>query len=421
MRRWPVVFTVLCLFVLIVFPACGGSGGEKTSAPKVTPSSTASVSAVPTITPTETLTSTPTITPNGTVKIGAVGPWSGSMAVSGLLADSIISLVESQVNNSGGILGGREIKFVRGDDRGVVAESSAQAEKLILNDKVSMLTLGGISAASITATADIAENYKVPFVGFASIYKIATRQYCACLYSHELVIGRIAHFITDVAKPKSIGWLAYNVEDAHQVIDGIEGVEGLRHRLEVAGIDIVYEQYFPQDVMDFSNYLTKIKYVKPDLLVSELNGPGQAVTINKQIAELGGWGDIKYFSATEASAAKAALALPSALGTYQSALWLPDSDDVGMKAFYDDFSQKYGRAPTADLTYYYNVFWTAIKAIEFAGSDEPIKVAQALRSGNLEWDSAWGHLRIGTNGIGDTRGIVAKVSDGGKLVKVWPQ
>jgi len=43
-----------------------------------------------------------------------------------------------------------------------------------------------------------------------------------------------------------------------------------------------------------------------------------------------------------------------------------------------------------------------------------------MRSGNLEWDSAWGHLRIGTNGAGNVKGLVAEVQAGGKLAKVWP-
>ena len=51
------------------------------------------------------------------------------MGVSGMLADQNTALVEWQVKNQGGILDGREVKFVRGDDRGLVAESSAQAEK----------------------------------------------------------------------------------------------------------------------------------------------------------------------------------------------------------------------------------------------------------------------------------------------------
>ena len=91
-----------------------------------------------------------------------------------------------------------------------------------------------------------------------------------------------------------------------------------------------------------------------------------------------------------------------------------------MKAFEDAFKQKYSRLPDPSLTYFYNCFWTAIKAIELAGTDDPGKVAQALRSGNLEWDSAWGPLRI-VNGTGNVRGMVALVHEGGELEKVWPQ
>ena len=100
------------------------------------------------------------------------------------------------------------------------------------------------------------------------------------------------------------------------MLDGVEGVMGVRDRLKADGIDIVYEQYFPQDTVDFSPYITKIKYLNPDLLVTYLNDTGQAITINKQIMELGGWGSMKYFCATEPGAAKAAVTMPSAVGTY---------------------------------------------------------------------------------------------------------
>jgi branched-chain amino acid transport system substrate-binding protein len=343
------------------------------------------------------------------------------MAMSGVLADQIIALVEEQVKNMGGILGGRQVKFIRGDDRGAVAESAGQAKKLTLDDKVTILTLGGESAAHFTAVSDVAEELKVPYVALATIYGVAARKYSACLFYHETTIGGIANFLIDVVKPKTVAYLAYDVVDAHQNLDGVEGVVGARDRLKAKGIDIVYEQYFPQGTTDFTPYLTKIKYVKPDILVTVLNDVGQAITINKQIAELGGWGSIKYYCATEPGSAKAAITMPSAVGTYVRVLWLPGSDDPGMKAFEDAFKQKYNRLPSADLTYFYNGFWTAIKAVELAGTDDPDKVAQALRSGNLEWDSAWGHLRIGTNGTGDVTGTVVQIQESGKLVKVWPQ
>ena len=70
---------------------------------------------------------------------------------------------------------------------------------------------------------------------------------------------------------------------------------GARERWKEAGIDLIYEQYFPQDTMDFSAYLTTIKYKNPDLVIIATNNLGQAITINKQIMELGGWGDMKVW------------------------------------------------------------------------------------------------------------------------------
>jgi len=416
MKRWLVVFIALSLLLLTLIPACGGGGKEKT--PTLIPIRTA------TVTPTATVShtaATPTPTSAGSVKIGAIGPWSGPMAMSGVLADQAMALVEWQVKNMGGILGGREVRFVRGDDRGMVAESAGQAKKLILDDKVTILTLGGVSAAHFTAVADVAEELKVPYVALSTVYGVANMKYCASLYWHEPVMARIANFVADVVKPKTVVYLAYDQETAHQVLDGAEGVVGARERLKAKGIDIISEQYFPQDTMDFSPYLTRIKYLNPDLVITFFGDTGQAVMINKQIAELGGWGSMKYYCATESGSTGAAVKMPSAVGTYVSVLWLPGSDEPGMKAYENAFQQKYGRLPTPDTTYFYNCFWTAVKAIELAGTDDPVKVAEALRSGNLEWDSAWGPLRIGTDGIGKITPMVAQIQEGGKLVKVWPQ
>jgi len=410
-------FIALALAVVLILPILAACGKEKENAPTPLPTSTAT----PTATPTAAPTATPTPAPSGPVKIGAIIAWSGPIAMSGMLVDQVIPLVEEQVKNMGGILGGREVKFIRGDDRGTVADAAGQARNLALDDKVTILTLGGESAAQFTAVADVADELQVPYVAMSVIYGVAAKKYCAYLYGFEAVHSRIASFIADVLKPKTVAFLLYDAEDSHTMLGGAEGVSGVRDRLKAKGIDIIYEQFFPQGTADFTPYLTKIKYLNPDLMVSWLNDNSQAVTINKQIMELGGWGGMKYFSSTEPGAAKAAVTMPSAVGTYTSALWLPGSDEPGMKAFEYAFTQKYGRLPDPTLTYFYNDFWTAIKAIELAGTDDPGKVAQALRSGNLEWDSAWGPLSIATDGIGQVSMMVVQVQEGGKLVKVWPQ
>ena len=395
--------------LILLLPACDGKDEKTSSITTATPTPTPAATLGPTLTATATSTATPNPTPAGPVKIGAIMAWSGPMAMSGLLVDQVIGVVEEQVKNMDGILGGREVNFVRGDDRGSVTESIAQARKLTMDDKVSIITLGGESMAQFTAVADVAEELKVPYMGIASILGVPARKYTACLISHETLISRTANFVIDVVKPKTVAWLAYDAEDTHYHLNGVEGVMGVRERWKAKGIDIIYEQYFPQDTMDFTPYLTKIKYLNPDLVVGFFNNDSQSITINKQVMELGGWGSMKYLGASEPSAAKAAISMPSAVGTYAAVNWLPGSDEPGVKAFEDAFMQKYGRLPSSNLPYFYNSFWAAIKAIELAGTDDPVKVAQALRSGNLEWDSAWGPLRISTEGIGQVTLMVTQV------------
>jgi ABC-type branched-subunit amino acid transport system substrate-binding protein len=221
-------------------------------------------------------------------------------------------------------------------------------------------------------------------------------------------------------KPKTIAWLAWDDQAARRQLDGVLGIVGARERWKEKGIDLIYEQYFPQETMDFSPYLTMIKYKNPDLAIISTNNLAQSITINKQIMELGGWGDMKVWYANESSSGQKAVSMPAELGAYISMLWIPGSDDRGMKAFEDSFKKTMGREPTNDLTFYYNCFWAGIKAIELAGTTDHEKVAQAMHSGNLEFDSAWGHMRIAQNGFAFFSMPVALVQEGGKLVKVWP-
>jgi branched-chain amino acid transport system substrate-binding protein len=340
--------------------------------------------------------------------------------MSGGIADQVMAVVEQQVKDMGGILGGRQIKFVRGDDGSALAGAVGQARKLALEENVDMLAFGGFSGSVFNAVAQAAEELKIPYISPATIYDVATMKYTICLFTSAPYIEREANFVIEYVKPKTIAWLAYDDETARMQLDGEGGVVGCRERWKAAGIDIVYEQYFPQDAIDYSAYLTTIKYKNPDLVAIMANNVIQAITINKQIMELGGWGDMKVYQFASTSGAQKVVSMPAALGNYVAVEWIPGSDEPGMRAFEDAFKKRWGRSPTPDLAYYYNDFWTGIKAMELAGTSDRGKVAQAMRSGNLEWDSAWGPLRIGPDGKGAPTFGVAQVQDGGKLVKVWP-
>jgi ABC-type branched-subunit amino acid transport system substrate-binding protein len=420
--RLLLVLIVLSLLILLV-PACGGGKSSSLQTPTTT-------GAIGTLTPTATLTETPTPTVTATVtpipttsepvKLGVINAWSGPLAVSGNLADQCIAVIEQQVKDMGGILGGRQVQFVRADDSGVLAQSVAQVSKLALEKNVDMILFGGESGASMNAVGQEADKLKVPFIAPSMNYGKPLLPYNVSMTSADAWIGRTVNFPIEFVKPKTIAWLAYDDKNIRDQLDGVLGVVGARERWKAAGLDLIYEQYFPQDAMDFSPYLTKIKYLNPDLVIIATNNLGQAITINKQIIELGGWGNMKVWYSTEAASGQKAVSMPGELGAYVSVLWMPGSDDPGMKTFEDAYKKTWGREPSADLAYYHVCFWAAIKAIEMAGTTERDKVAQAMRSGNFEFDSAWGHMRIAPDGYANFNMPVAQVQEGGKLVKVWP-
>ena len=411
-KRWSITLAFLSLFLLLL-PACGGGGGEEIVTPTATstigaktPTATTSATAAPTATPTPTSTES--------IKIGAVNTWSGPAAAAGFLCDKVINLVEEQVKNQGGILGGRMVKFVKGDDGGAVAGSTSAAKKLILEDKVVMMTLGGVSGAHSIAVSDICEELKIPYAAYTTVANVQDRKYTVELYGHGPAIKANVGFLVNVLKPKTVAILAKDDEAAHVEMNGLK--EGIKE----AGIEVIYEQYFSLTTMDFSGYLSTIKYKNPDVLVSFLLTES-AIAINKQILEQGGWGTIKHYDSSPAGSLVSVIKMPAAVGTYTAVLWLPDSDELGMKAFGDAYQKKYGAQPSTGEAFYYNSLWVAIKAIELANSDDPAEIAKALRSGNLSWDSAYGPMHIPSNGEADMTQMVALIQAGPKLVKVWPK
>src|SRR4030042_1501102 len=164
----------LALILLMPILAACGSGGEETPAPTPVPTTTSGPTLTPTFTPTAVATVKPTPIPGGTVKIGAITSWSGPGAASGVgLADPIIKLVEKQVEDMGGILGGKVVKVIKYDNRASVAEAVAGAKKLVDDDKVSALVYGGISGAETQAVAGAAEELGVLYVNFGDTTGLA--------------------------------------------------------------------------------------------------------------------------------------------------------------------------------------------------------------------------------------------------------
>ena len=407
------LFLVLALIAPVLF-ACGK---EKEKTPAPTSTATSAPTATPTATPSSTATAaptatpSPTTTPSGPVKIGAVNSWSGPAAMSGLaMADPVIKTVEKQVKDQGGILGGREVRVVRYDNRASVAEAVAGATKLFYDDKVSALVFGGVGEAEFEALADFAQEHQILYVGLGGISNLAQRTFTVnATVARDVITRHGVQSVMKILNPKTAALLATDQSDPRgRILDR-------KQKLEAAGVKVVYEDYIPLGAADYSPYLTKIKYANPDVVFFDSGVNEFFITIAKQIMELGGWGDIKVLSFPPGESAKA---MPGAQGWYVQVLWVPGQENSGAVKFEKDYQAANGRAPTSTHVYYYNCLWTVISAIELAGTDtDRVAIAQAARSGKLEWDTPLGVAHFGTNGVSDMSYQLGRI-EGGKVVAV---
>ena len=420
---YKLVALMLSLVVLLpILAACGG-GGKETPTPiaTLTPTTGTTSTTTPTATPG---TLQPTATPNlEPVKIGIIQSWSGPLAMSGMLSDSVSNLMEWYVQKQGGILGGRPVKFIKYDNGGTVADSGAGATKLIKEDNVAAITEGGAADQTEFAVADVTDPLKVPFIHFGTVNALLSNyKWTATTISVQNErADEFSNFILNTLKPKTIGILAQEMADGRVIWDL------MKPKLNAAGVNIVYEDWVQPGTMDLSSNLTKIKFLKPDVLFTYMV-EDTFVTMFKQINELGGWGGIQVFCGNEHANTANVLKQPTAQGAYSLAAYMPGSSDPGVVAYehaWTDrvaedpgFAQKYIPAQLNVYAYYWNCFIIAIQAIKVAGSDDSAKVAEALRSGKVEADTAFGHMHIQTDGTAGVKDHIVQITAGGKLVVV---
>jgi len=404
--RWLLVFTALVLLVLLL-PACGGGDEEESIA---TPTATSVVTTTPT--PTATPTTTPEET--GPVKIGAICSWSGPAAISGaVIGDPIIKVVEKQVRDQGGILGGREVNVVRYDNRASVAEAQAGSKKLMYEDKVSALVWGGVSGAEDAAISEFAEANHILHCAYGAIDRAEQKKYSITgTMSYTDLCGPILDLANKILKPKTAAYLSTDLSDSRERVPLYEA------GMAPYGTKTVFKEYVTLGTADMTSYLTKIKYANPDLLIIDSGNNEMLQTIAAQMMELGGWGNTKVLGLAPV---ESCLKMAGAQGWYCDSMWVPGLTYPGAIKYENDYKAMWNKLPSATQLYYYNPLWSVIHAIELAGTSTDLeKIAWTARwSGKLEWDTPMGHAHYTaeSNGYPQLKPVMTQVVDK-KLVKV---
>jgi branched-chain amino acid transport system substrate-binding protein len=223
------------------------------------------------------------------VKVGQVLPLSGGAASQGMQIRVGAEIAAAEINAEGGIkaLGGAKIKLVFGDSKSTPDGGMAEAERLIVREKVPVLQ-GAFQSGVTFPSTQVAEQYQTPWLVNVAAkdeitvgrgFKYVFRDFKTMRMDVEEVVNAMKH-LAEVAgtKPKTIAILCESTDW------GRATAVAAKEMLPKAGYEVVMEESYPPGQADFTPQILKIKAAKPDMLHVCLYTPDH-ILFNKQAME----------------------------------------------------------------------------------------------------------------------------------------
>jgi branched-chain amino acid transport system substrate-binding protein len=357
---------LVALAVGLVAVGCGSSGGGSDSGDKGKP-----------------------------IKIGASLPLTGDFSEPGKAAKQGYQVWQKTVNDAGGLLG-RKVQIIVRDDASDQNTVVADYNALISRDKVNLL-LGTFSSLLNIPASTVAERNRMLYVEPAGgAPDIFNRGYKYLFFAQQATADHqgdlFAKYILDLPPDQRPKTAAYPTLDDPFAVPVLEGI---RKKLEPAGIKTVYRKTYPGDTQNFDAIANAVKGANPELLVhgaTFADGVGFIRALDKV-----GF-DPKYFFETSAPSFadqfSKGVGEKNTEGIFYAVSWTPEATTPGNKEFLDAYHKMFGnQVPAEDAADAYataQVMQAAIKAV--GKIDDQLKLADWLRShtvdtilGPLKW------------------------------------
>lgn len=329
-----------------------------------------------------------------TIKVGVVGPRTGSAAATGTAFEEGITLALERINAKGGVLG-KKLEVVFEDTAGDPQKAASGLEKLITKDKV-VMAMGESHSSAALAEIDVADRYKLPLIIAEAWHDdITKKNYKYVFRAGPSNSGVVDDAILGFIKANGFKRVAIVAENT----DWGLGIKDLAEAgLKAAGV--ATEVFITErQSQDHYTELNKIKNFKPDLVLAFVYGFG----VHYLIAQSNEVGLVP----------QTALLLE---GAGPPSLWPDFWKNVGdagnlelfvssmhkdvmltpvAKEFQEAYVKKYGKEPTDYKSRsMYNTLLIAADAINRAGSTDPDKLVEALEKTDLTVCS--GQVKFGT-------------------------
>lgn len=312
-----------------------------------------------------------------TIKIGEIATVTGDFAAYGVAEVESVKMAVNEINAAGGVLG-KKLELIMYDCRTRNEDMMNAARRLVQQDKVTAVIGPSGSGLCISASA-VFNQGKVAHIGTLPTNpkvtvdekgKVKPYNFRICFldpYQGKM----LAIFAAQDLKAKNAAVL-YDV--ASDYSHGLR--EFFKKNFQEFGGKIIADEGHRGDDVDFRAQLTKIKLANPDVLVFPTMGKCLPLAV-KQAREMGmtqpiiggdGYGDFMW-----------EIAGPEAM---KNTFWVShvDKADPRLKEFFAKYEKQTGTECQEFMNAvmaYDCVYWLK-DAIERAGTDDPVKVRDAL-------------------------------------------
>jgi len=341
-----------------------------------------------------------------TVILGAAVSITGKYSTNGKNTKDGYDLAVKVVNEKGGIkVGGKsyKLKIVYYDDESTPARGAQLAERLINQDGVKFL-LGPYSSGLTKAIAPVTEKYRIPMVegngASRALFAQGYRYLFAVLSTSEQYLASAIALAAEKAEeagrdPKTLKVaLAFENDPFSQDVRA-----GVMDDANKFGMKIVIDDKLPPEINDMSATLTKVKALKPDILVVSGHAKGATLAV-RQVSEMKV--DVPMLAMTHCDSAQIAEKLGAAAEfalcasqwdrnlAYKDG-WFGSAEDYAKL-----FEKTYNYAPPYQAAESTAAALTFVDAFQRAGSFDPDKVRDALAATDMQ--TFYGNVKFDPTG-----------------------
>ncbi|MEM9626365.1 MAG: amino acid ABC transporter substrate-binding protein [Pseudomonadota bacterium] len=227
-----------------------------------------------------------------TIVLGAAISLTGKYSTDGVHAQNGYEIAIDKINEMGGVtVDGKsyQLDVIYYDDESTPARGAQLAERLIQQDGVQFM-LGPYSSGLTKAIAPVTEQFGVPMIeaegASRSLFTQGYKYLFAVLSTSEQYLRTAIALAAEQAEADGRDPADLKVAMAFENDPfSLDVREGVLEDVNKFGMEVVVDDKLPRDLADMSATLTKVRALKPDVLVVSGHAKG-AATLARQVGEM---------------------------------------------------------------------------------------------------------------------------------------